>query len=401
MRLLFVKHSLEWPRVSGHDVYTFEMMRALAQLGHEVALVTAGPPDAAAIEGLTLAHVSSLQQVPDGRADVPKLSWVQERFRSYWGIDAAHICRVGETAAEWRADAAVVVGLEALPYFGALKGATRIWYPADEWVWHHLSLVKWSQAGSWHHFRPAVVKGAYERAYRQLIDRVWVVTQTERRAMRWFGGMRTVDVVPLGIDGERFQPLLGPERPFSAVFWGRLDFEPNIQGLEWFCRCVWPLVRREAPSARFTIVGFHPGPAVQRLAETEGVSLAANLDDLRDEVSRHQVVVLPFVSGGGIKNKLLEAAALGRPIVCTPRACNGLIGLTGRELVSVQQPVDWCRAMLELWNDGSRRSELGVSARNWVLANHDWRAIARRAVETLERRPEVREREHAGGQYAA
>ena len=123
---------------------------------------------------------------------------------------------------------------------------------------------------------------------------------------------------------------------------------------------------------------------MKQLAGRDGVSIAADLPDLREEVSRHAVVVLPFVSGGGIKNKLLEAASLGRAIVCTPLACNGLRGLGGSEIVSVRQPEDWRRELLGLWNDAGRRAAMGKAARQWVMANHDWRAIAREAVEALQ-----------------
>ncbi len=400
MRLLFVKHALDFPRLSGHDVYTFEMMKALASIGHEVVLLTSRPCAASAVAGLSLQAVLSLDVAAASDDAATSLSWVQERFRSYWGIELSHIAAVGHAASDIKADAVVVVGLEGLPYLAAIKGARRVWYPADEWVWHHLSLIKWKQRDSWAHIRPAIVKGVYERAYRRLIDRVWVVTKTERRAMRRLAGMRTVDVLPLGIDAERYKPLNEPERPRTAVFWGRLDFAPNIQALEWFCQRVWPLVRESAPDSRFTIVGFNPGDAVRKLTAIEGVALSANLEDLRTEVSRHQVVVLPFVSGGGIKNKLLEAASLRRAIVCSPRACSGLVGLGADELISVRRPSDWCEAILGLWNDDVRRTTLGIAARKWVMKNHDWEAIAARAVETLSEHKKVPSPD-LGGEFAA
>src|SRR5262249_27140141 len=151
-----------------------------------------------------------------------------------------------------------------------------------------------------------VLKGLYERVHRRVVDRVWVVSQSDRRAMRWLAGMRSVDVVTLGVDTDFFAP--GPETPVprTAVFWGRLDFGPNVQALQWFCRRVWPLVRRRVPDARFTIVGFRPTDAVLDVTKIDGVSLAADLADLRPTVRRHEVAVLPFVSGRGVKNKLLE-----------------------------------------------------------------------------------------------
>jgi glycosyltransferase involved in cell wall biosynthesis len=394
LRLLFVKHHLAYPRASGHDVYVFEMMKALAELGHEISLTTVREPEARALAGVRLHGRWCLDKgLPPMQGRAPHFTWLQERYRSYWGIERSHISAVGAIAKTLGSDAVIVVGLEALPFVGALDGAVRVWYPADEWVWHHLSLIKWRDRHSWTHFPPAVVKGVYERAFRSLIDRVWVVTETERRAMRWFAGMNVADVLPLGIDSDHYRPRETPESACSAVFWGRLDFEPNIQALTWFCRDVWPLVRKGASKATFTIVGFNPGTAIKRLGGLDGVSISADLPDLRQEVSRHQVVVLPFVSGGGIKNKLLEAASLAKPIVCTPRACNGLRGLQGTELVSVRRPEDWSREILGLWSNEERRRALGNAARNWAIAHHGWPAIAREAVAALEHA--IRSREAA------
>src|SRR5262249_19852526 len=150
------------------------------------------------------------------------------------------------------------------------------------------------------------------------VDRAWVVSETERRAMRWLAGIGNVDVIANGVDDDHFRPLRVGQRPRTCVFWGRLDFGPNLQALPWFCKQVWPGPRRSPPDARFTIYGRCPTEAAGTLAQADGIELVPDLPDLRAAVSRHQVVVLPFVSGGGIKNKLLEAAALGKAIVCTP-----------------------------------------------------------------------------------
>ena len=142
--------------------------------------------------------------------------------------------------------------------------------------------------------------------------------------MRRYAGVRNVDIVPNGVDAQHFAPRAEADLPRTAVFWGRLDFEPNIQGLEWFVGNVWPAVRARVPDAGLTVIGFNPTSAVEVLCRTPGIELLPNLEDLRAEVARREVVALPFVTGGGIKNKLLEAAAMGKPIVCTPRGAEGL-----------------------------------------------------------------------------
>jgi glycosyltransferase involved in cell wall biosynthesis len=374
VRLLFVKAALAWPRSSGHDVHTFHAMKACADLGHEIGLVTATPPPAEAVAGVPFAYTGCLGDRESDAGAPVAFSRLQERFRSYWGVDRGRIAALRQSVRAFEPDAVIVAGLDALPFFAGIDRAVRIWYAADEWVWHHLSLVQPSDRATYVHVKVAAVKGLYERAYAPLIDRAWVVSDTERRAMRWLAGVRHVDVVPNGVDVEHYAPGAATPEPRTAVFWGRLDFEPNIQGLQWFCREIWPAVRRAVPDARFTIIGFKPGPEVLALAQAPGVELKPDLPDLRVDVQRRAVVVLPFVSGGGIKNKLLEAASMAMPIVCTPRALSGLKKPPAEALTSAATLDEWVSALSSLWASDDLRARRGQAGRAWVGASHSWRA---------------------------
>jgi glycosyltransferase involved in cell wall biosynthesis len=390
MTLLFVTRGLAWPRSSGHDVHTYYAMRACAALGHEIGLVTKTRPAAEAVAGLPLAFTSALEGRTAGGETVA-LSNLQERFRSYWGVDPAMLAVLRQDVRTYQPDAGVIVGLDALPFLGSVERAVRVWYAADEWIWHHLSLVQPLTPGTYSHIKAAAIKGLYERAYTPLIDRAWVVSETERRAMRWLAGVSDVDVFPNGVDAAHFAPM--PEiapLPRTAVFWGRLDFEPNVQGLQWFCQRIWPSVRAAVPDARLTIIGFRPMAEVQALARLDGVELLADVPDLRAEVQRRGVAILPFVSGGGIKNKLLEAAAMALPVVCTPRALSGLRSPTREGLISASVPQEWVSALTRFWSDPAARQQAGAAARAWVLACHSWEAGARSAMAGLVQEPAVR-----------
>jgi glycosyltransferase involved in cell wall biosynthesis len=383
--LLFVKDTLAWPRSSGHDVHCFYMMQALTRLGHKVALLTAAEPCSQATSGLPLAMYRRFPAAGEQRdGPEPCLSRLQERFRNYWGIDGNRVRAVGSAASDFAADAVIAVGLNVLPYLGAVHDRLRVWYAADEWFWHHLSQLRLVRPSTWGELRQAVVKGLYERAYRGLVDRVWVVTNTDRRAMRWVSGARAIDVIPNGVDGEHYHPVEAPQAERSCTFWGRLDFGPNIQALEWFCTRAWPLVRRLLGDARFTIYGFNPNAAVRALAGHDGVELVPDLPDLRGEIARHQAVVLPFVSGGGIKNKLLEAASMGKAIVCAPHACGGLRLNADPPLLLAHRPAEWAGHLQTVWQNGEARRQLGARARHWVLDHHSWQAAALGAVAGLQ-----------------
>jgi polysaccharide biosynthesis protein PslH len=389
VRLLFFKEAFAWPRAKGHDVHCFYMIKALAELGHEVSLVTLTPPPPESIQGLRLAMCRVLRAAENHDGEVPlPLTRLQERFRSYWGIEKALIQDVARAARECEADAVVAVGLSVLPYLAGVHGAKRVWYAADEWAWHHLSQVRPFSPSTWSEIRAGLIKGLYERVYAPLLDRVWVVTEADRRAMRWVAGARAIDVLPNGVDGDHYCPQDQPQGERSCVFWGRLDFGPNIQAVEWFCKRVWPAVRAAAPDARFTIYGFNPTAQVLAFANRDGVTIVGDLPDLRTEVDRHQVVVLPFVSGGGIKNKLLEAASLGKAIVCSPQACGGLRVPLTLPFLKVRKPAQWAQTLQALWADSERRQKLGLEARRWVLEHHTWQTAARDALAGLsEARP--------------
>jgi glycosyltransferase involved in cell wall biosynthesis len=381
LRLLFVKHTLAWPRANGHDIRAYSMLKALHGLGHKVGLATVAPPGAEALHGLQLDCLTLLDPAVLDDVGV-HLDGLQERFRSYWGVDPRSIAAVGRVAGDFRASAVVGLGLDALPYLARVRGAARIWYAGDEWVRHHLSHVRWAAPSSWtQQSKAAAIRGLYERAFAKTIDRVWVVSPPEQTAMRWFGGFEHVDVLPNGVDHVYFAPMAEPSVPHSAVFWGRLDFAPNIEALRWLCRDVWPLVRRRVPTAALHVMGFSPGPEVTALAAAPGIHLSPDVRDLRPEVAKHPVVVLPFHSGGGIKNKFLEAAAMGKPIVCTPRACEGLRGQPPAIVRS--RPEEWVSALIEVWNSEALQRDLGARARQWAIREHSWQTTAAAAISAI------------------
>jgi glycosyltransferase involved in cell wall biosynthesis len=387
VRLLFIKDSLTWPRATGHDVHCFYLMQAFAELGHEVSIATVIEPTPEALGSLPLAqrfHLDADSRPTDAGGTV-RLTYLQERFRAYWGIRTDHILAAGRAAEACRADVVIVVGLNVLPFLGGIRKALRVWYAADEWVLHHLALVRWNHPSSWIHVRAAAIKGLYERVYAPLWDRVWVVSSGDRRAMRGVAGVNAIDRLYSGVDSSYYLPREEEEIENSCVFWGRLDFDPNIQALQWFCQFVWPWLRRQVPDACFRILGFQPGPAVRELAGRDGISLLPDQPDIRSEIARHAVVVLPFQTSGGVKDKLLEAASMGKTIVCTRQARGGLRHLREAPLVLARTVDQWVGKILALWADQDRRRRLGLAARRWILKNHTWNAMARQAITALEK----------------
>lgn len=379
MNLLVYKTTLAWPRRSGHDVHTFEMMRSWSAHDVKVHLACGQAVTEAATRGLSLESVTNLS-TRTGSARVP--GGLPGRYTRYWGIPEERPGVLSDLAREVGADAVIASGLDALPLLTQVRQSTRIWYAADELFLHHASLLRLQDSSTWCEIKPAMVKGLYERAFRRFVDRVWVVSSIDRRAMRVVAGIRNVDVIPNGVDVDYFSPRnQSAENESSAVFWGRLDFEPNVQALEWFCRNIWPRLLPLNPHIILTIMGARPTDRVLRLGSTPGVRILPDVDDLRPDIAAHQVVVLPFISGAGIKNKLLEAAAMGKAIVCSPLTVNGLCGRPPVRVASSSN--GWVSALVDLWRHPSLRHDLGLAARTWVCSHHRWETSAFAALETI------------------
>ena len=383
MHILVYKNELCWPRRSGHDVHTYEMMRAWNKLGAQVSLATSKDVQPKAIDGLALESTTTLGSAYRDIPASPSDSGLPKRFIQYWGISFSEIQALADLAEKIKADAVISSGLDAIPFLYKIRNCIRVWYAADEWTWHHLSLLNFNEPSTWSELKPALIKGLYERAFRPFCDRVWVVSNADRKAMRIVSGVRNIDVLPNGVDGNFFYPLHDEaSQEKSLVFWGRLDFEPNVQGLQWFCRNVWPTLHAKYNEAIFTIIGAKPIRDIFDLEKLPGIRILPDLDDLRPEVARNQVVVLPFISGGGIKNKLLEAAAMGMPVVCSKRTVMGLKGKL--PVMAADSRSEWVMYIEKLWNNREEREALGVSARDWVLAEYTWEKTASDALMSIQ-----------------
>jgi glycosyltransferase involved in cell wall biosynthesis len=385
LRLLFVKDRLNWPRAAGGDVHGSQMMRALVQRGHQVCLATQSRCSPEAVAGLGLTDVVELSTVAAAEPDdLPAPTRWQRKFESYWGQSAEARFQLATLTREQHFDAVIALGPDAPLLLRGVSQGLRIWYAADDSALHHWSQFQLTQPSTWHHLRLTATFAVYERAIASLVDRVWVVSSADRWAMRLLTG-KPVDVVANGVDAEYFRP---PDSGTGVLenhlaFWGRLDFGPNEDAVAWFLQRVWPHVQSARPETRFDVFGFQPSRRVTALCHSHrGVRLFPNLPDLRDELGRRPIAVLPFVSGRGIKNKLLEAAALGRAIVCTPEALTGTRGVP--PVHCERRPERLARAIEELLANPGERSRLGAAARDWVIAEHSWDSAARIAERAMQ-----------------
>ncbi len=188
-----------------------------------------------------------------------------------------------------------------------------------------------------------------------------------------------------GVDLQQFAPSSAAPEPGLIVFTGVMNYFPNADGCIWFAEEILPRIRTRVPDVRFAIVGSHPTPAVERLARLPGVTVTGFVDDTRDWLGRASVAVAPLRIARGIQNKVLEAMAMGLPVVGTTCATQGVEGRDEREYLVRDDASAFADAVIGLLGDAKRAQELGARARAFVEANYDWEVVFRPLDELLER----------------
>jgi sugar transferase (PEP-CTERM/EpsH1 system associated) len=178
-----------------------------------------------------------------------------------------------------------------------------------------------------------------------------------------------------GVDLNYFDPTRDFANPFAPesaaiVFTGTMDYRPNVEAVEWFAGEVFPAVRRTYPNAQFWIVGSNPSPRVARLARMPGVHMTGRVPDVRPFLAHAACAVAPLHIARGLQNKMLEAMAMGKPVVATPAACQGLSAAAGRDVLLAETPPDFAQAVCSILRAGVH--DLGVNARLRVEADYDW-----------------------------
>jgi len=216
----------------------------------------------------------------------------------------------------------------------------------------------------------------YERDAVRRFDRVIAVSEADRQAM---GGMVSPDrisVVPTGVDAEAFRPMVRSASPAPIVlFLGSMDWEANIDGVQYFVDAVWPAIRTAVPGARFQIVGRNPSAAVRRLASAD-VEVVGTVPSVVEYLHQAAAVVVPLRIGGGTRLKIYEAMAAGKAVISTTIGAEGLDCRDGRDILIADAPGLFAERVVRVLQDPAWRRSIEDAAIE-LASRYDWSAVAR------------------------
>ncbi len=304
-------------------------------------------------------------------------SYNVERF-----LSGAFERRLLEVVREEPPDVVLLESLFMVPYLPALRSATRApvvlrSHNVEHRIWEGLARVERAGAKRFYLQHLSNRLREYEAATVNDLDAVLPVTREDADDYRQLGARIPVHVSPVGIATSECPDRSGQGDPLTLVFLGSLDWTPNLDAVRWFLESAWPLVRRAVPGARFHVGGSNPPRGLEGAFRVEGARFLGRVTDAREFLASGAAMVVPLLAGGGVRVKILEAMALGVPVVSTRLGATGIDACDGEEILLADGPDLLAGACAALLADRNRAVSIGRAGRRRVTTFFDANEIGR------------------------
>lgn len=387
MNILLLTHGVPYPPDTGPRAKTYRLIRHLAER-HRLTLVCLGQDDTGPIRAAALRPLCAdvhLVPSPESRwTDLGALlgSLLGSRPYTLARLESQELRALlprllDEAAAHGNPfDLAHVDQIVMAPYAEALPLPRLL--DAHNAVWQIFAELARQRGplGSWLATHEAALLRAYEGQICASFEAVMAVSEEDRQALLAAAGQECpITVVPIGVDGSALKPVQRISAPRSVLSLATPGWPPNAEGIAWFAREVFPLVRRAVPESTLFICGANPTAELRSLAERQPAIEVTGFVDPQPYLEQAGVLIAPLRSRGGMRVMLLEALAREIPVVATGLACADLDLTPGEHLLVADTPSEFADAVALLLRDQELGARLAAAGRRRVLERYDWRAV--------------------------
>ncbi len=391
MRIAFLSTWFPYPPDNGSKIRAYHLLRCLAAR-HEVTAMAFCPPAANHHSAVTVTggmpHVMAVLDDPFRHVGAPL--WVRYLAPGplvYRASPAMHAA-VDRLVGSEPFDAVVAVQVPVAQYALRIPAAARI-VDVDTALTYQLIERQRAQrrlvarASTWVSVQKA---HRYERRTLGRFHAATVASRLELATLRAMteGTPCQAAVLPNGVDCAHHQPGLHAVQPHTLVFNGSLTYSANYDAMQWFLADIYPRIKQAQPHVSLTITGSTTGVDLSRLQLDSSVHLIGYVDDVRVPVAQSAVCVVPLRQGGGTRLKILEAMALGTPVVATTKGAEGLDVVDGEHLLLADDPAIFGAKTLDSLQNNDLRRRLTANARTLVEQHYDWNTIGGHFLDLVE-----------------
>ncbi len=221
----------------------------------------------------------------------------------------------------------------------------------------------------------------FEHRQLNLYDGLVPITENDAVHYEKMGYKGPFQIVPFGLDLENYPDPDKESESKDLVFLGALDWNPNIDGLKWFLKEVWPQIHKEYPDLHFHIGGRNPSKRLLPLLDIPGIKYYGEVEDTNSFMAKGRLLVVPLFSGSGMRVKIIEGLARKKCIITTPKGSEGIPAEDGKHLLIASSPEKFIEQIKRVLDDPKTCETLSKEGYQFVKQNYDNFVLTKKLID--------------------
>jgi glycosyltransferase involved in cell wall biosynthesis len=399
MKILQLTNKVPYPPSDGGVIAVLSLAVGLADLGHQTTILSMS----------TLKHNFNIDDIPEEfsskikflTVNVPaKISPVgllqnflfsDKPYTATRFISIDYSLKLIELLSEENFDIIQLEGLYLAPYIDLIKRHTDApivmrAHNVEHEIWERVKVNTNNQ------FKKIYLRNLnrklkkFELSFLNNYDLLLPITDRDGQQFKMLGYKGQIYTLPTGIESGRYQYDLDKTEYPSVFHLGSLDWEPNLEGLKWFLAEVWPKVLETHKNVKFYIAGRNASDSLVKYLENQpNVVYHGEVADANEYINSKAIMIVPLLSGSGMRIKVIEGLALAKAIVSTSVGMEGISADNGTEVLIADEPDNFANRIMDLLSDKEKFVEISNNARAFVEREFDNQSIVKGLIESYKK----------------
>ncbi|MBK9637584.1 MAG: glycosyltransferase [Bacteroidetes bacterium] len=391
MRILQLCIRVPFPPVDGGSIAMYHLQKSLYENGVQLKVLSFN----------TIKQLTDLNTLDDAYKKMTKIEgiYLDNRINPFAALfniftgESYHIIRFIRRDFEEalirilkkeKFDTIILESLYMIPYmevireFSNAKVVLRT-HNIEHLIWKRLAQTEKLWLRKWYLNLLAERLRHYEQWSLNRVDGIAAMTKEDQDLLIKLGADVPIHIAPVGVNTQDYPFYENPD-PLLVFHIGAMDWLPNIEGIEWFLKEVWPIIQEKKPAAKLTLAGKKMPDSIKTYANKQ---IEVN-DFVKDNISfigKGGIMIVPLFSGSGMRVKIVEGMAMGKAIVTTSIGAEGIHGVDGRDFLIANTAAEFAGKVLSLLDNPSKQKELGTHAKDFATSHFDNLSIGKKLID--------------------